>query len=692
MKTLVWKELRENWKWAVLAMLVLGGAEIYGLTDPPEGMRDTQFTSGLTLTRNSFLTVATFGPAIVGFVLGLLQIIPEMRGDRWTALLHRPVSRGSLLAGKIVAGLFLYLLAAVPPFVVCVWLAARPEFIHTTFVPGLMLAGIADTLTGFVYYLGAMLVALPRGALAPLRALPLLAALHVSNQVVGADEFSAALAAVILMALLMGVAVWGTIHDTASFGGRPWPGKAALLLVSFYGLRGAGDLAEFILNSGRAYGADLTQYQLSEEDRPLKLTYVNSALVSVQELDGTTPSNANFRPDRARNHLRQLNICASYIGDSHGWEMSSDEGYRSMRRYVQPGWAYSYPQPEQWYYLPEQRSFLGMSLKYGLPVGRLDRSGFQPATADPVPFPADMAFHQVGRGHYYLSEGQSLRHADTGRRQITDLPLPLPGPVYGVTSLYVEDSNIDLIAVALSSGAAIYSAKNQNLFATLPYRHDVGRWGNVRIGTNAAADKFYVRYDPSVWLDTKDKAAMPAYIDVVNVRGEQLQSFVIPSTPEFLYPPRWFKTYERYLQSPAILLGSTLAGRFGLGPGAKHGSVVQANAFDRAAPSKSETAIYLALLSLSSAAATLFWARRGRMPWPQAAAWAACSLAFNVAGLILFRLLVDWPQLVCCAECGRPRPLRGSHCPECASVWPPPERRDTEILEQINGFERTQAI
>ena len=28
MKTLIWKELRENLKWAVLAMLVLGGAEL----------------------------------------------------------------------------------------------------------------------------------------------------------------------------------------------------------------------------------------------------------------------------------------------------------------------------------------------------------------------------------------------------------------------------------------------------------------------------------------------------------------------------------------------------------------------------------------------------------------------------------------------------------------------------------------
>jgi len=31
MRAMIWKELRENFKWAALAMLALGGAELYGL-------------------------------------------------------------------------------------------------------------------------------------------------------------------------------------------------------------------------------------------------------------------------------------------------------------------------------------------------------------------------------------------------------------------------------------------------------------------------------------------------------------------------------------------------------------------------------------------------------------------------------------------------------------------------------------
>jgi hypothetical protein len=76
MITLIWKELRENLKWALLAALVLAGAELYALFQTPYGGADYyNYIDGITLCKSSFLIATTFGCAAIGFFLGLLQIL-----------------------------------------------------------------------------------------------------------------------------------------------------------------------------------------------------------------------------------------------------------------------------------------------------------------------------------------------------------------------------------------------------------------------------------------------------------------------------------------------------------------------------------------------------------------------------------------------------------------------------------------
>src|SRR4051812_31825396 len=99
MKTLIWKELRENGKWAVLALAGLLIAEISALSS---GQEPNGFdTTGITLCSNTFLLVSSFGCMVIGAALGALQILPERRRDQWASLLHRPVSRQTIFLGKV---------------------------------------------------------------------------------------------------------------------------------------------------------------------------------------------------------------------------------------------------------------------------------------------------------------------------------------------------------------------------------------------------------------------------------------------------------------------------------------------------------------------------------------------------------------------------------------------------------------
>lgn len=247
MKAMLWKELRENIKWGLLAMIGLALAEIYGLNyfDP-----FNYNNRGLTLCNPTFLMATSFGCAIVGLLLGFLQILPEQRRDQWAALLHRPVSRDTIFRGKVLAGLVLYLVATVVPFLFCVWMAATPGHFVAPFVPSMILPGVADIGAGLVYYFAALLLALQRGSWFGARIFALLAAVHLSFFVTSINYFYIAMEASVLMALALFAAAWGAMRSNGSFHVRPWLGKFALLAAVFYGLCGLSDLGHMLLQAG----------------------------------------------------------------------------------------------------------------------------------------------------------------------------------------------------------------------------------------------------------------------------------------------------------------------------------------------------------------------------------------------------------------------------------------------------------
>jgi hypothetical protein len=67
------------------------------------------------------------------------------------------------------------------------------------------------------------------------------------------------------------------------------------------------------------------------------------------------------------------------------------------------------------------------------------------------------------------------------------------------------------------------------------------------------------------------------------------------------------------------------------------------------------------------------------MSWRRA--WAGFLFAFNLAGLITFRLVADWPVAVPCPECGRKRLVEEMACLHCRAGWALPAPRGIEIFD-----------
>jgi ABC-type transport system involved in multi-copper enzyme maturation permease subunit len=152
---MLWKEWRENAKWAVLALLAFGLATAYMVS---QNSIDYNYYNASILSRVTPLT--TFLAPLLATMLGLLQVASELRRDQWAFLVHRPVSRSTIFLGKAVAGVTLYLLAmSLPMLLLGLWLAT-PGNVPAPFTWGMMLPLIADILAGVAFYFAGMLTAL----------------------------------------------------------------------------------------------------------------------------------------------------------------------------------------------------------------------------------------------------------------------------------------------------------------------------------------------------------------------------------------------------------------------------------------------------------------------------------------------------------------------------------------------------
>jgi hypothetical protein len=694
MMTLVWKELRENLKWALLAALVLGGAEVHALNQTRYGQPDYYYNDGVTLCKTTFLTATTFGCAIVGFILGLIQILPELKRDRWAALLHRPVSRGVIFRGKAVAGLFLYAVATVTPFLFVVWWVATPGNFPSPFVPEMVLPGAADICAGAVYYFAALALALQRGGWVGLRLFPLLAAVHASYFALDSRFFYVAVEAVVLMALALFTAAWGALFNQQLLRARPWLGRLAFLAVVFYGVCGLGDLTRSFFDAvGMSPHFSYQRYELSDQGVPMHLTYVDEVVTSVQDFEGKPLTGPDFKPDRVRNHIRYLNTFSNYIGNSHGWKpWQYQPSYRVSGNYLWADSPYSYPRFEQWFNLNRQHILIAYLPQKKLLSGILDARGFQPPTAAPVSIPPEINIDGVNQDTYCLWDKTSARFAFLGRREMVDLTLPVPGPIYGMGNAWASSGNVNVnvTGLALPTELAVYDDKGA-LIANLVYHQDMDRWGALSMALNLTKDRFYLWYQPSGWIDQKTQNTMPSYVEVMDAQGKVLQSYTLPP---LVNPsrPRWWDTFlTQRLQSPVFYFGTMIYKKIGaeFGSTRLQGDLAWQFGHDRGLTR--EISLYVTALSFLLAGVTLFWARRVHFSWPRAWAWAGFVLGFNLAGFIAFRLAADWPSFVPCPACGKGRSTESGNCPHCESGWPAPPKTGTEIIEQASEETLTTA-
>jgi len=163
------KELRECLPWmllAAIAFLALGGFFLRAEAYYESNRRYSRLSAGTVvdhyrLTYHTTLNVTGlwlfFLSIGLGLVLGIRQFwIPHFTRT-WPFLLHRSVSRKSILAAKLSAGTIAFVISLGPVWIGLYWYANRPEVFPIPQTVRVFIEGWIFIMLGLVAYLGTAL-------------------------------------------------------------------------------------------------------------------------------------------------------------------------------------------------------------------------------------------------------------------------------------------------------------------------------------------------------------------------------------------------------------------------------------------------------------------------------------------------------------------------------------------------------
>jgi hypothetical protein len=682
MKPLIWKEFRENFKWAALVVLLLGGITI--LQGPP---------TLLKFMKQEFLLPVSLFAAGCGAALGFLQVFFESRGDRRALLLHRPMSPSRIFLGKAVVGVGLYLLALGIPLAWSVAWAATPGHYAAPFRWRMALPWLADILTGVVYYFAGMLLAQREARWYGSRGLGLAAAFLCSFLVWALPEFGQALLAIGILGSLLAVAAWGSFLTGGAYAPQPRLAKAALATTFLLGLLSLSVGGKVAI--GAWFDSDTRyRYTLDREGRVLVVRTEHGAITSVTDLEGRQPQALAGKP-------LETSALTEFEAPFSGSLWPSFRSYRNLGRLSVWYGNESRPGSELWYYVPDQGRLLGYDAPSKRLIGSIGPDGFIPPGQQPRQRfqgePSHASFLYDAGPAAYLDLSGCVSTVNFARRTVRTLFTPAEGETLQGTLQWKDEKRKRTRAFVLTDRSVHLVEESGAPVFTAPLACDREEYGLVHVGRLEDPERFVVWYEPSWYLWADAGKSMPSYLVEYDAAGREIARRTLPPRP--LPPPPYIQALFG-LVSPlvetSVLVGGTqdaISGARSVG-GREVRPLLLLLLFTAQyfipgvgweARADGGVVLAFATLSLLSAAACalgcFLLARRYAFSRARRIGWALCGLLFGWVGLLLMFALQEWPARVGCPGCRKRRVVSRDACEHCGAPHAAPAPDGTEIFE-----------
>ena len=655
MKSMIWKELRENTRWAVAGLVAVGVVLIAAVSPHLEGFR-VRFVNHPVLVSEGVLLGLGFSSAGLGLLLGFLQVFRESRGDRWALLVHRPLSRSRIFLAKTVTGLALYLVAVSLPFSLLAAWVATPGHVPEPFSPRMVLPGLALIAAGPAYYFAGALTARREARWYGSRALGVAGA-FLASVATALPYFWMALVSSALVTGVLALAAWGSFVAGGRYGPQPRSARTAL---------GATLLSAITLIIG--VGVPLLAIWLFPRDRS-RYTYTYHTV------------------DRQGRVLRVTLGAGSRIVEVTGPEgepIDDYEGVQSLDEHLSPGAGLSIDRPEGsmeagyhywrslgiveitrfregWFFVEDERLIHVYEARTGRRIGYVGPEQLRVAPEKPrTRFPESVIPRRLDRSGVLVFR-EAVYHVVPEERRLAkifstapDDPVVDAGEFRGDAAGELAVATRSRIHVVSTAGAPIVSVERAE---------GTREWLRV---IRLDGDRYALWYNESPHgLSSGEKTLFQVVSRDGTVESERLVSGLVPRRPDDAGPD-----IAAGLAMPILFhaLVATVDAWWLSGDLATAGRI-----FFRVWP------LILVLAAICAWAAQTLAGRLGSSP-RRRVLWAGLGFLLGVPGLLTLACLEERPAREACASCGRARLVSRGTCERCGSGWPAPVPDGTEIF------------
>lgn len=680
MKSLLWKEFRENAKWAAFPLLLFGGIfAVYGARPCLDG---------------NFLMLVSAIAALFGGVLGFLQVWSESHGDRRALLLHRPLSATRIFLAKALAGVAIYLAGLGLPLVVNVLWSLIPGNLAEPFRWYNVLPWSADVLTGLVYYFAGMLMAQRPGRWYGSRCLGFLAAILASLLVWNVSELWQAVAAILACGAITAVAAWGSFLTGGAYKPQPLIAKAALACTFLLGLSvlsvaGKLQLGWLLMDKGHSY------YHMDLGGRLLIVHHLDNGDQRVTDLDGRD------LPDFLPKHLASNEAVGQRMAPLTGGATIRSRSYRAISS------AYIYflndtiPRGERWFYVADEGRLVGYDSRKRR-IGSIGPAGFAVASEATERFEGELFYSsvlQTVHHAFYLAFPDRVYAVDIGRREATILFVASAGETVLWAEPLRDDHGEELLAfVGTNRSVHAVNKAGETVFSA-PLEYDRAIYGSVRLRRLDDPLRYSVWYSRSIQSGLATQETLPQHFVEYDASGKKIGEQTVPALPLYQVSPAqpWFGLASSPAEL-AVLLGVVREELFAktANPDAEIQPLpwllahyVRPFIPDVVKLSQgqwSDGALAYGALVLSTAAACatacLLLARRLAFAPARCLGWGLVGLLFGPVGLLLMLAIQEWPARTVCPACCKPRLVDRDRCEHCGAPQAPPAADGTEVFEE----------
>ncbi len=697
MRAIIWKEIRENAKWAVLLMLAAAACmvwTIYVIGQPRSWQGDF---SALNEVFFGFQIITAVGFPIAATLLGLLQTIPEQRRDQWAFLVHRPLTLTQLFFGKAVAGLILYVLIMLVPLTVAVIWSAWPGHLLGPFAWEFLLPFPADLAGGVAFYFAAMLAGIRRARWYGSRALPVALAVWCEICVVASPTLWLALLAAAVGTAILLIAAWGSFIASGQYCSQPRIAKAALGIVLLTGVLSVGFLAVMIVSMATRGQSvpEWTNYYLDRNDRVLQVTMGydgQQTIRKITDLDGNRITGFEGKPFK---ELRLMSF--HYLALDQGPWIATQ--YRNFNQFVR-----SLLSKDQvlWCYVVSERLIVGYDRRTNLRIGAIGPEGFSPAGVQPKRlFPDGVLEESLSGDRALLVFSSAAYRVDLDARRAGLLAEvgadeSIVGSGFIPIDIRERESDSQVAGhVQATAGVGIVTTSRILVFAsapdstkpvlTIPRHYSEDKCPNIR--ATAKLDKGYAFWYEPGWF-TYDEGGRTTHIVVVSATGEELKRYDLPPIVFESPPTSWphaLWAVVTPVSGPVVVAGIQVGWNwywFGWDAAIKDLQQLKPVFTGRDGPFMILCVVVLLASAVVWAAIVYVITRRYSFSKRQAFWWMLGGFLLGPAGVLTMLALREWPVHVGCASCGRKRLVDRERCEYCGTPFPPMPPTGIEIFDE----------